>query len=100
MPLMAVKLRNRFNAVDPVLIVTLRNIRINGDPRGCSGFVTDPRSGKHVYVNTEENSYGPLKGAILYRTAESTTDYTGGFNRWTNADGVVEDVTDLLKSMI
>lgn len=97
MAILAVKLRNRFKNSFPTLEVRVKNIRVNGDVRGCSGFITDPETGRHVYVNTERSVYGPLQNRILYRTAESTTDYTGGRNRWSTDADIVHDVTDLLR---
>ena len=97
MPLMSVKLKNRFVKANPTLEVHLRNIRINGDPRGCSGFIVNPANGKIAYVNTEGSVYGPLQGKIMYRTAEHLKDYTGGMNRWSTPDEIVTDVWDLLQ---
>ena len=97
MPLMAVKLKNRFNNAFPKLETHLKNIRVNGDPRGCSGFIVNTANGKIAYVNTEESVYGPLQGKILYRTAESLKDYTGGMNRWSTDADIVSDVWDLLQ---
>jgi len=97
MPLMSVKLKNRILKADPTLEVHLRNIRVNADPRGCSGFIVNPANGKVVYVDTEESVYGPLRGKILYRTAEHTKDFTGGVNRWATDETLVADVLQLLK---
>lgn len=36
----------------------LRNIVINGQKRGCSGWIHDPDSGNTVYVNTEPSCVG------------------------------------------
>lgn len=97
MPLMSVKLKNRFNKENPALEVHLKNIRVNGDPRGCSGFIVNPANGKIVYVNTEGSVYGPLLGKIMYRTAEHLKDYTGGRNRWATDANIVSDVLELLQ---
>jgi len=94
---MAVKLKNRFNNSFPLLETHLKNIRVNGDPRGCSGFVVNVTNGKIAYVTTEESVYGPLKGKIMYRTAKHLKDYTGGVNRWSTDADIVSDVWDLLK---
>jgi hypothetical protein len=74
----------------------LRNIRVNSDVRGCSGFIKNNRTGRIVYVNTEVSPYRPLSGKVLYRTAESFTDYTGGQNRWGERDGD-EFITGIVK---
>jgi hypothetical protein len=97
MPLMAVKLKNQFNNAFPLLETHLKNIRINGDPRGCSGFVVNVTNGKIAYLTTEESVYGPLQGKIMYRTAEHLKDYSGGRNLWTTPDKIVSDVWDLLQ---
>jgi hypothetical protein len=76
------KLKNRILAIDPDLVVELRNIRVNGVLFGCSGFITDPRSGRIVYVNTDHN-HGTRWDQPYYRTATSTRDYTGGQNHFT-----------------
>lgn len=97
MPLMAVKLKNRFNNSFPLLETHLKNIKINGDPRGCSGFILNPANGKIAYLTTEESAYGPLRGKIMYRTAEHLKDYRGGRNLWSTDADIVSDVMDLLK---
>lgn len=51
----------------------LKNIVVNGDKRGCSGFVK--RGGFVVYVNTEVGGRG-----YLVRTAADIKDFRGGQN--------------------
>jgi len=92
--LLATKLRNQITAIDPVLIVTLRNVSVNGVKFGCSGFITDPRTGKHVYVNTDHNHQTNTKA--YYRTAESTKDYTGGMNHFAYYEDVAAAAVHLL----
>lgn len=88
MLILATKLKNRFS---PAYTCTLRNIRVNAEKRGCSGFVSI--DGVHVYVNTEP--CGSL--GLMYRTAESLQDYTGGVNRWArDLDSLVKGITELL----
>lgn len=79
---------------------SLRNIRLNGPTVGCSGFITNPSSGKIVYVMTEQSAYGPLQDKIMYREAKSTRDYTGGTNKWGNRlnDEYVGDIVKALTS--
>lgn len=79
--LAAIKLRNQLLALRPDLVVSLRNVRVNGALFGCSGFVTDPATGRIVYVNTDHN-HGTRLNNAYYRTAESTSDYTGGQNHF------------------
>lgn len=86
--ILSTKLKNQFSTAH---VVALKNIAVNGDKRGCSGFVS--LHGVHVYVNTEK--CGGL--GYLYRTAQHVKDYTGGVNRWAkDIDGLVRGVNELL----
>ena len=88
MRILATKLRNQFSSA---YTVTLKNVIINGDKRGCTGFIS--RGDAIVYVNTE--LFGPQ--GYLYRTAEHLKDYTGGANRWApDLESLVKRITDLL----
>jgi hypothetical protein len=92
MLILATKLKNRFTAGHTC---TLRNIRVNADKRGCSGFIE--LHGAIVYVNTEP--CGSL--GLMYRTAKSLQDYTGGVNRWAkDIDALVSGVNSLLQAQI
>lgn len=93
--LLATKLKNQIVAIDPVLIVSLSNISVNGNKFGCSGFITDPRTGKHVYVNTDHNHN--LNTNAYYRTAKDTRDYTGGMNHFAHYEDLAEAAVNLLK---
>jgi hypothetical protein len=73
MIILSTKLKNRFTAAHSV---SLKNISINGDKRGCSGFIL--LGDRIVYVNTER--FGSL--GYMYRTAKHLKDYTGGVNQW------------------
>ena len=79
----SVKLRNALVRLDPTLTVALRNVRVNGVLFGCTGFITHS-NGRTVYVSTDHN-HNTVREA-MYRTAESTRDYTGGRNRWAPMD--------------
>jgi len=46
--LLATKLRNELRAIKPNFQVQLRNVDVNGVKMGCSGFVTDPATGRVV----------------------------------------------------
>lgn len=90
--LLATKLKNRFSSAHQVV---LKNIAVNGDKRGCSGFIS--LHGVHVYVNTEK--CGRL--GYLYRTAQHLKDYTGGANRFAHdIDGLVRGVNELLHAQV
>ena len=92
MPILATKLKNRFTAAHAV---ALKNIRVNAETRGCSGFIS--LDGVHVYVNTEP--CGTL--GLMYRTAAHLKDYTGGPNRWAkDLDSLVKGVNELLTAQI
>lgn len=87
--ILATKLKNRFLSTHTV---ALKNISVNGDKRGCSGFIA--RGERIVYVNTEP--CGSL--GYMYRTAKHMKDYTGGVNQWAkDLDSLVSGVNALLK---
>lgn len=73
MLILATKLKNQFPSG---YTFALKNISVNSDKRGCSGFISLGDS--IVYVNTEP--CGSL--GYMYRTAAHLKDYTGGVNRW------------------
>lgn len=86
--LLATKLKNQFS---PAHTVALKTISVNGDKRGCSGFIS--LNGAIVYVNTEQ--CGSL--GYLYRTVSSVKDYTGGSNKFaTSVESLVSGVNQLL----
>ena len=59
------------------------NVRVNGQLRGCSGFVRKDGSDKIVYFNTEYiTSLGRNDDRLLVRYAKSTRDYCGEQNRY------------------
>ena len=92
MLILSTKLKNRFT---PAHSVALKNIRVNADKRGCSGFVS--LEGVHVYVNTEP--CGQL--GYMYRTAQHLKDYTGGPNRWARTlDDLVKGINEQLHAQI
>ena len=89
MLILSTKLKNRFTSVH---LVHLKNIAVNGDKRGCSGFIQ--KGDAIVYVNTE--SCGSL--GYMYRTAAHLKDYTGGVNRWgKDLDSLVAGINQLLR---
>lgn len=89
MLILSTKLKNRFSSAH---IVTLKNIRVNDDKRGCSGFIQ--KGNAIVYVNTEP--CGSL--GYMYRTAAHLKDYTGGRNMWAkDLDSLVAGINQLLK---
>lgn len=90
MLILSTKLKNRFTSVHQV---HLKNIRVNDDKRGCSGFIS--LGDRIVYVNTER--CGSL--GYMYRTAQHLKDYTGGVNRWAkDLDSLVAGINQLLRT--
>lgn len=88
MLILSTKLKNRFPNAD---LVQLKNISVNQDKRGCSGFIQS--NGNIVYVNTEV-----LGGGYLYRTAKHLKDYSGGINQWAkDLDSLVAGINKLLR---
>lgn len=97
MPALAMtKLRNRLISAQPDLKVELKNVRVNGALYGCSGFVTDPKSGAVVYVNTDVDNGVGARPPLL-RTARHTRDYTGGSNNYAPANELHLAVIRLLQ---
>ena len=77
--ILSVKLKNALSKLNRDLTVDLHNIIINGDRRGCSGFIQNKDNGTNLYLNTEL-SCGSTK--YLYRYAEHRKDYRGLSNRY------------------
>ena len=95
--MLALKLKNAVLKVKPNgLEFNLKNISINGDKRGCSGFITDTASGKSVYVNTEGVQWYGKPHENLFRTAKNLKDYKGGYNQWASDDTIASEIVRLL----
>lgn len=90
------KVKNAINAIDPTLQVALRNARVNGTLQGCTGFVTDPSTGRVAYLSTDRN-HG-TNAQAMYRTAEHDKDFTGGRNRYCDVDELADQVVELLRT--
>lgn len=88
------KLKNALKRLDDTLVAKLSNVRINGQLQGCSGFVTDPATGRIVYVSTDVN-HGTTRQA-LYRDAAHDRDYTGGSNRFAEMADLPQAVVERL----
>jgi hypothetical protein len=86
------KLKNQLVKIDPDLKVELKNVRINGQLHGCSGFVTNPDTKKIAYISTDT-----LPDMALYRTAEHTRDFRGGKNEYASHTKLPQAVVNLLK---
>lgn len=95
--LTAIKLKNRISKLvqaseRPIVIeyTNLRNIKINGETRGCSGFIRNLDNGVIVYVDTEEVPI--LVGRLMYRYAKHNKDYSGCHNCWAKESNYCEEV--------
>lgn len=71
-PLLSVKLRNQLRKLNPALEVELKNTNINGRKVGCSGYVTDPHTGRVIFVDTESLLQPIVGGAQSQSKAEAT----------------------------
>ena len=97
------KIKNALKRGGYDLVPHLSNIRLNGQLRGCSGFLEDPATKRIVYINTEFSpelgNWGVANDA-LYRNARDLKDYTGLRNRFCerDADVLVKHVADLVAS--
>lgn len=91
------KVRNAFKPLGFALAKTSHNTVVNGVRRGSSGFVVDPRTGRHVYFDTEDAATGLMGGQMLYRPARHDRDWTGGRNCWCRPDDLVERVRALME---
>ncbi len=74
------KVKNLIKKLNPEnnYIFNLKNIDVNGQKRGCSGFITNPDIGNVVYITTEYC----MAGHFMYRYAENDHDFRGRTNRW------------------
>lgn len=77
------------------LQITLHNIAINGNKRGCSGFIRNMENNSVVYVNTENSCF---ISKYMYRYADNEKDYTGYTNHWANdLEGLVSGIITCLR---
>lgn len=97
-PLLMTKVKNAFKKVgnDPFQYqFYLKNININGDKRGCSGFIINRDTKSCVYVNTEPSVLSSMQ-PYLYRYADDNSDYKGYRNRYASSlDELVKNIVDL-----
>lgn len=61
-----------------------------------SGFVTNNTTGKIVYISISDTRNDRWFYEVLYRTAKSTKDYTGGQNQRANLVSLVTFVKGVL----
>lgn len=72
-------------------VCSFKNIVVNGQKRGCSGFVELGDS--TVYINTES----VVSVGFLVRTARNNRDYSGGKNNFANT---LEEIVALTVSLL
>lgn len=100
-PLLSVKLRNQLRKIDPALEVELKNINVNGMKRGCTGYVTDPRTGRVIYVDTE-SLLPPIAGGAMWRAVavkgRSTTP-NGSRNYYSKEECLARDIVEAFKTL-
>lgn len=103
--LLSVKLKNGLTSLAEQMgmdITThLKNITVNGQKRGCSGFVTCGES--CVYVTTEHSCYGPISDKSMCRYAKDTEDFSSnglkkGYNQFVADDFLAAKVISMLKN--
>lgn len=102
--LFATKLKNSLTKLAEQMgmdiTVNLKNITVNGQRRGCSGFVTCGES--CVYVATEHSCYGPISDKSMCRYAKDTKDFSSnglknGYNQFVADDFLAAKVISMLK---
>lgn len=81
MAILSTKLKNAFKKLEDSdkYSMNFKNISINGDKRGCSGFITNLENDVCVYINTENDV---MNLGMLYRYCEQEGEYTGGNNHF------------------
>ena len=80
--------------------VELKDISVNGQKRGCSGFVICGES--CVYVTTEHSCYGRISDMSMCRYAKGTRDFSShglrnGYNQFVSDDVLAAKVISMLK---
>lgn len=107
--LLSIKLRNAVNrelkqaGLDFQASYQLKNTYVNGQRRGCSGYITNVNTGICVFVDTEESVLSSLSGKCLYRYAKDENGIPfrnpggKGRNRWAAEKELAQCVVSLLK---
>lgn len=96
MPVLTTKLKNEMikkSTPDMKLKFSLSNIMVNGEKRGCSGFIVNEVNGSTVYLTTEQSCMACL--GYMYRYADNERDFRGYRNRW--AKSVPELTTEVIR---
>lgn len=94
--LLATKLKNLINNTYPDnnYIFELKNIKLNGQSRGCSGFIKNPETGSVIFLTTEKTGCSWLKD-YMYRYESQKRGF--GRNRWTSSqEELIKEIHKLL----
>lgn len=91
------------SAADFKIRSTVKNIRINGESRGCSGHFINDATGACVYINTEKSVYSPLSELNLIRYARDEKDFSSnrisyGYNQWARDDELPKRIVAMLQN--
>lgn len=91
------KIKHRLNALlnKDDIIYSIKNVRINGQPHGCSGFIYYKPTKVTVYVSTDFDGFRD-NTACLVRYALNDKDYRGFQNQYTSD----ENIGIYIKSML
>lgn len=95
--------KNMLKSLPELETVNLKNININGQIRGCSGFIHNTETDKYCYIITEDffdglrgsGLFGNPRNAIMMRAAKSPKDFTGGINHWLPVEDIPETALKL-----
>ena len=96
-PMSTRQVRNAVKSLNLVLD-NGHDIKINGDFRGSSGFITNSAKTIFVYYNTESSVLSSLADKILVRAAKSDRDYTGGRNEFVEPEKFLDTVNWYFKN--
>lgn len=94
--LLATKLKNLINNAYPdnTYIFELKNIKLNGQSRGCSRFIKNPETGSVIFLTTEKTGCSWLKD-YMYRYESQKRGF--GRNRWTSSqEELIKEIHKLL----
>lgn len=100
MMILSTKLKNAINKENNnnlQLEFHLKNISINGQKRGCSGFIKNVINNSIVYISTEGIKWNGENRQYLYRYADTIKDYSGYHNRWANS---LEDLSNNILQLL
>ena len=97
MAILSTKLKNAFKALPDSenYSMNFKNININGEKRGCWGYITNLENDVCVYIDTERSCMSSL--GMLYRYAEKEGDCKGGVNHFAQS---LEEIVNTTQRML